>query len=258
MVLVSNRLIHKHLKSSTLLSEAYSLLENDVEVQTYLRMSNIMAVKRLGYNDHGPVHSKIISGSALEIFRLITNSVEPSSVLNGVCSHEDARLIVLFGAYLHDIGNAVHRAGHEMMGAVIASGFLDRILHTVYHDDIGVAYRVKTEILHAIYSSDDTLPCLSVEAGTVTVADGTDMAEGRSRVPYLSGKNDIHSISAQAINSVSLVKGDEKPVSIRVSMDNPAGVFQIEEVIGKKIRSSGIADLVEVIATMNGEEIKTL
>lgn len=258
MVLVSNRLIHKHLKSSPLLSEAYSLLENDVEIQTLLRMSNVMAVKRLGYNDHGPVHSKIISGSALELFSLLTDSVEPTSVLNGICDYEDAKLIVLIGAYLHDIGNSVHRVGHEQTGAYLASGFLDRILHHVYHDDISLSYRIKTEILHAIYSSDDSIPCLSVEAGTVTVADGTDMAGGRSRVPYLSGKNDIHSISAQAINAVSIKKGKDKPVSILVSMDNPAGIFQIEEVIGRKIRSSGIPDLVEVIATMNGKEIKTL
>lgn len=217
-----------------------------------------MAVKRLGYNDHGPVHSKIISGSALEIFKLLTNAVEPSSVVNGVCDYDDARLIVLLGSYLHDIGNAVHRVDHERTGALLASGFLDRILHEVYHDDLGLAYRVKCEVLHTIFASDDSVPCLSVEAGTVTVADGTDMAEGRSRVPYLSGKNDIHSISAQAIHSVSINKGEEKPVSIHVSMENPAGIFQIEEVIGRKIRSSGIPDLVEVIATMNGEQIKTI
>jgi metal-dependent HD superfamily phosphatase/phosphodiesterase len=258
MVLVSNRLIHTHLKSSQLLSEAFSLLENDVEVQSYLRMSNTMAVKRLGYNDHGPVHSKIISGSALELFKLLTNSVEPSSVMNGVCGYDDARLIVLLGAYLHDIGNAVHRVDHERTGALLASGLLDRILHEIYPDDLGLAYRVKCEVLHTIFSSDDSVPCLSVEAGIVTVADGTDMAEGRSRVPYLSGKNDIHSISAQAINSVSINVGTVKPVSIHVSMENPAGIFQIEEVIGRKIRSSGIPDLVEVIASMNGKEIKTI
>jgi metal-dependent HD superfamily phosphatase/phosphodiesterase len=258
MVLVSKHLIHSHLNSSPILSETYSLLENDVEVQTYLRMSNTMAVKRLGYNDHGPVHSNIISGSALELFKLLTHSVEPSSVINGICGHEDARVIVLLGAYLHDIGNAVHRIDHERTGALLASGLLDRILHDVYHDDLGLAYRVKCEVLHAIFASDDSVPCLSVEAGTVTVADGTDMAGGRSRVPYLSGKNDIHSISAQAIQSVSIEKGKEKPVSIHVSMENPAGIFQIEEVIGRKIRSSGIPDLVEVVATMNGKEIKTI
>ena len=221
-------------------------------------MANVMAVKRLGYNDHSPVHAKIIAGSALEIFSLLTDAVEPSSVMNGICDYEDARLIVLLGAYLHDVGNAIHRIDHEKTGALLASNLLDRVLLDIYDDDPGLAYRVKSEVLHTLYSSDDSIPCLSVEAGVVTVADGTDMAGGRSRVPFLSGKNDIHAISAQAINKVTIVKGDMKHVSIQVFMDNPAGIFQIEEVIGKKIRSSGIGELVEVTASMNGEEIKTL
>ena len=41
-------------------------------------------------------------------------------------------------------------------------------------------------------------------------------------------------------------------------MDNPAGVFQIEQVMGRKIRTSGIGDLVEVVALEKGKEIKTL
>ena len=257
MVVVSKRVIHRHL-DSRLLSDAFRFLEHDIETQSYLRMSNIMAVKRLGYNDHGPVHAKIIAGSALEIFSLLTDSVEPSSVMNGVCGYDDAKLIVMLGAYLHDVGNAIHRVDHEKTGTLLAGNLLDRLLLDLYDSDIGLAYRIKSEVLHALFSSNDSVPCLSVEAGVVTVADGTDMAEGRSRVPYLSGKNDIHAISAQAISKVNIVRGDVKPVSIQVFMENPAGIFQIEEVIGKKIRSSGIGELVEVIASMDGREIKTL
>jgi len=257
MVLVSSRLIHKHL-DSPLLSDAFNLLQEDIEIQSYLRMSNIMAVKRLGYNDHGPVHAKIIAGSAMEIFRLLMTRVEPSSVTHGVCGYDDARLIVLLGAYLHDVGNAVHRINHEQSSVILALNPLERILNRLYSGDPGLAYRVKCEVLHALFSSSDQVPCLSIEAGAVSIADGTDMAEGRSRVPYMSGKNDIHSISAQAIKRVEILKGNEKPVSIHVSMENPAGVFQIEEVMGPKIESSGMPELVEVVATMNGEKIKTL
>jgi metal-dependent HD superfamily phosphatase/phosphodiesterase len=41
-------------------------------------------------------------------------------------------------------------------------------------------------------------------------------------------------------------------------MDNPAGVFQIEEVLGEKLATSGLNDIVEVIAIMDDREIKTL
>ncbi|TFH15727.1 hypothetical protein E4H04_07850 [Candidatus Bathyarchaeota archaeon] len=249
--------MHSHL-DSPLLSEAFNLIQEDIEIQSYLKMANIMAVKRLGYNDHGPVHAKIIAGSALEIFRLLTTRVEPSSVTNGVCGYDDAQLIVLLGAYLHDLGNAIHRVNHEQNSIILAMNPLERLLNRVYHDEHELAYRIKCEVLHTIFSSDDSVSCLSVEAGAVTIADGTDMAEGRSRVPYLAGKYDIHSISAQAIKSVEIERGTEKPVSIQVTMENPAGIFQIEEVMGRKIKSSGVADLVEVVATMNGEKIKTI
>ena len=58
-------------------------------------MGNIMAVKRSNYNDHGPVHAKIVAGSALELFELVSSNVEASSVLNGVCDYVGAELIVL-------------------------------------------------------------------------------------------------------------------------------------------------------------------
>jgi hypothetical protein len=200
----------------------------------------------------------MIAGSALEIFKLLTTRVEPSSVANGVCGYDDANLIVLLGAYLHDLGNAIHRVDHEKNSIALAMGPLDRLLNRVYHDDPELGFRVKCEVLHVLFSSDDAVSCLSVEAGTVTIADATDMAEGRSRVPYLAGKNEIHSISARAIKQVSIEHGKEKPCSIHVAMENPAGIFQIEKVLGKKIKSSGIRELVEVIATMNGKKIKTL
>ena len=252
---VSRRLIHRNLEEPAVL-ETFRLLENDGEVQSYLRMANVMAVKRLIYNDHGPVHARIVAGSALEIFRLVSEAVEPSCVANGVGDYENAKIIVLCGAYLHDIGNAIHRDRHEQNGLVLAAPILERVLSRVYPYDAELVYRLKSEALHAIYASDDKVPCLSVEAGVVTVADGTDLAEGRSREPYKGGKNDIHSVSALAIKRVNIGKGEQKPVKILVEMANPAGIFQIQEVLGKKLESSGLKDLVEVSAVMGGEEVK--
>lgn len=252
---VSRRLIHRNLEEPAVL-ETFRLLENDGEVQSYLRMANVMAVKRLIYNDHGPVHARIVAGSALEIFRLMSEAVEPSCVANGVGDYENAKIIVLCGAYLHDIGNAIHRDRHEQTSLVLAAPILERVLSRVYPYDAELVYRLKSEALHTIYASDNKVPCLSVEAGVVTVADGTDLAEGRSREPYKGGKNDIHSVSALAIKRVNIGKGEQKPVKILVEMANPAGIFQIQEVLGKKLESSGLKDLVEVSAVMGGEEVK--
>jgi metal-dependent HD superfamily phosphatase/phosphodiesterase len=221
-------------------------------------MANVMAVKRLVYNDHGPVHARITAGSALEILRLASEEVDPSCVTNGVGDYENAKIIVLCGAYLHDVGNAIHRDRHEQNGLILAAPILERVLDRVYPHDTELVYRLKSETLHAIYASDDKVPCLSVEAGIVTVADGTDLAEGRSREPYRGGKNNIHSVSALAIKRVNIGKGDLKPVKIQVEMANPAGIFQVQEVLGRKLTSSRLEDLVEISTVMDGEEVKTL
>jgi len=55
---------------------------------------------------------------------------------------------------------------------------------------------------------------------------------------------------------VEIEKGERKPVQIFVSMNNPAGVFQVEEVLERKLKTSGIQDLVDVIALEKGIQIR--
>ncbi|UCC59088.1 MAG: HD domain-containing protein [Candidatus Bathyarchaeum sp.] len=255
MVTVSSNLIQSHLNEPKV-EQMFRLLESDLEVQSTLRMSNVMAVERLKYNDHGPVHSKIASGSALELFNLLTQEVTPTTVRSNICSLQDAKLIVLCGSYLHDLGNSIHRVDHHIHGCIIANPILDRLLKKVYPEDAALAVRLKSEILHTIFSHEEEVECLSIEAGAAKIADGTDMARGRARIPYRIGKVDIHSLSALSITKVEIEKGRRKPVQILVSMDNPAGVFQIEKVMERKLKTSGIQDLVDVIAVEKGIQIR--
>jgi metal-dependent HD superfamily phosphatase/phosphodiesterase len=255
MVTVSSNLIKLHMEEPKV-KQMFQLMENDLEIQNTLRMSNVMAVERLKYNDHGPVHAKITAGSALEIFNLLTLEVTPTTVQNKICSIEDAKVVVLCGSYLHDLGNSIHRVEHQSHSCTLANPILDRLLKTVYPNDAALAVRLKSEILHAIFSHEEEIECLSVEAGAAKTADGTDMAHGRTRIPYRTGKVDIHSLSALSITRVEIEKGKRKPVQIIVSMNNPAGLFQIEEVLEKKIRTSGIEHLVEVIALDKGIQIR--
>jgi metal-dependent HD superfamily phosphatase/phosphodiesterase len=255
MVTVSSNLITTHLNEPKV-EQMFRLLETDLEVQSTLRMSNVMAVERLKYNDHGPVHSKIVSGSALEIFNLLTQEVTPTTVKHKICSLEDAKVVVLCGSYLHDLGNSIHRVDHQFHSCIIANPILDRLLKKVYPEDAALAVRLKSEILHCIFSHEEEVECLSVEAGAAKIADGTDMARGRARIPYRTGKVDIHSLSALSITKVEIEKGKRKPVQILVSMNNPAGVFQIEEVLERKLKTSGIQDFVDVIALEKGIQIR--
>jgi len=234
----------------------FNLLERDIEVRTTLEMSNVMTVKRLVYNDHGIVHARIVVGSAFELFNILSEKIEPSLVRDGIGDLEDSKIVVLCGAYLHDLGNAIHRTMHNMHAVVLANPILTRLLPLIYEDREKLL-RIKHEILHNIFSHDGEVRCLSMEAGISKVADGTDMAEGRARIPYQIGKVDIHSLSALTIEKLEINRGKKKPVDIVVTMKNPAGIFQIEWVLERKILYSGLEDFVEVVAFQGEREMKT-
>ena len=265
-VVVEPRLVMRHVERSPLLRRAWEVVTSDREIQSLLKMANVNAVERLLYNDHGPVHASIVAGSALEIFDiLLRHGLKPSSVIHRVVpSVECAKLIVLLGAYLHDIGNSVHRKMHELIGAVLATHILDRVLAQIIEDEEECdPYMVRSEVQQAIYVTAMDVEALTLEASVVKVADATDMAEGRARLPYAKGKEDIHALSALSIKRV-IIEEDrygERPLRIKVYMDDMAGMFQIEKVLLPKIRGTLIPDYIviePILKSNNGRRLKPI
>ncbi|WP_456471877.1 HD domain-containing protein [Methanocaldococcus sp.] len=233
--------------------EIFNLLESSKEINTFLKMSNIMAVKRLGYNDHGKTHARIVANNAIKILKILYNrGIKPSFMLDCKGSFEDSLIITMIGAYLHDIGNSIHRDIHHLHSSYLAKDIVKNILIEFYDEE--KAYQMLTEILHAIYSHSEGIMSLTIEAGCVAVADGTDMTKGRSRVPICRKCYDIHSISAASIEKVYIKEGEDKPVKIEVILSNEAGIFQIQEVLGEKIKWSGIKEYISVYARVEKEK----
>jgi metal-dependent HD superfamily phosphatase/phosphodiesterase len=264
MVVVEPKLVERHVSSSPLLSKAWEVLTRDAEVQSLLRMANINAVERLLYNDHGPVHATIVSGSALEIFEiLLSHGLRPSAIIHRITKSLDCvRLIILMGAYLHDIGNSIHRKNHELIGALLAGPIIDRLLAQILENsDLDCnPYMIRSEIQQAIYATAMDVEALTLEASIVKVADATDMAEGRARLPYTKGKEDIHALSALSIKRVYIERSnnDARPLLIRVLMNDLAGMFQIEKVLLPKIETSLIREYIIVGPIMIGSDGKRL
>ncbi len=231
----------------------WELLTTDVETQAYLKMANIFAVQRLRYNDHGPVHSKIVAGSALAVLKiLLDKGFRPNVVTDGVGDLEDAMVVTLMSAYLHDIGNSIHRTHHPMYSTMIVDKLAYKILYKIYGEREAM-YMLKQEVLHAVFCHDEEYLCLTLEAACSKIADGTDMSSGRARYPYRVGKNDIHALSAMSIEKVELASGDVKPLVVNVHMSNETGIFQVDTILGRKIATSGLAPYVEVRALVKGK-----
>src|SRR5258708_3394065 len=117
---------------------------------------------------------------------------------------------------------------------------------------------VISDIFHAILSHRRDGHPITVEAGIVRIADALDMTHGRSRIPFEAGKVNIHSISAYAIDKVEITKGEEKPIQIDILMNNSSGLFQVDELLKKKLDNSGIEQYFEIKAYTSGDNEKSL
>lgn len=74
------------------------------------------------------------------------------------------------------------------------------------------------------------------------------MTKGRGRAAFERGSITIHSVSALAIERVEIRKGKEKPIELRISMSNSAGIYQVQEILAPKVRAGPLAGYVDVIA----------
>jgi metal-dependent HD superfamily phosphatase/phosphodiesterase len=258
LVVVNAKLLDQVLAGKELLIRVYQAAESDTELQTLWFMSNVMAVNRLKYNDHGPIHAKIAAGAALYLYNLLRlNGLESTLVKDGVIENEEyAWLIPLLGGLLHDIGNSIHRDMHEKLGALLAKPILDRLLDVII-DDERTKVKIRQEVMHAVHCTSSDVECLTIEAGCVKVGDGLDMAEGRARVPYKLGGITIHSISALSIDRVEIQPSDKRPIRINVYMNEKAGLFQVDNVLMPKLKTTPLRDYVEVYVIVGDTYLKS-
>jgi len=243
-------------RKNTLLDQALVIINGDVEIKTLWRVLNVNAIDRLGMTDHGAVHFQIVANIALRLARILAkNQVMMSITRNYDLSNDHAELVILLASLFHDLGMSISREGHEEFSLILANSILHRILDFIPVEERTI---VISETLHAIIAHRSGGVPYTIEAGIVRVADALDMSEGRSRIPYQAGKIDIHAVSAAAIDKVEILDGTDKPVQINIWMNNIAGIFQVDELLRRKLLGSGIERVVKVSAYLSEGEEKRL
>ena len=230
----------------------------DDQVKAWWHLSAVNATRRLGMSDHSWVHVQIVVNIALRLARLLfRRGVQPSVVVDHAMSERDAEVVIAAGALFHCVGMQIHRADHEAFSLFLTADKLGSLLAGTYGEPERSI--VVGEAMHAIIGHRRRGDPFTVEAGIVRVADALDMARGRSRVPFEAGQQNIHSLSAYAIEEVKISAGrGDKPVRVEILMSNSAGIFQVDELLATKLRGSGLEDYVEVIARIDAEHEKRL
>ena len=236
-------------------------LFDDIELQVMQDYANNVSIKRLGFNDHGPVHMKQVANNAIKMLNILhNNGIQTSLEREEIGTFEDSMFAVVLSGLMHDLGMMIGRDSHEEMSIIIAAPIIDRTLNHIYPNDIQRRTIIKSLTLEAIAGHMGTQKIHSIEAGILLIADGCDMTKGRARIPLAINNTpkigDIHKYSANAIERVIIQQGERKPIKITIEMSGDVGFFQIEEVLLGKVNFSPAKEYIELYAGVINQESK--
>jgi len=241
--------------------KATEILFADPEIQAVQEYANIVSIKRLGYNDHGPVHMRTATLNTIRMFKLLNDAgIKMNLEKEEVGSADDSLTGIILASLLHDLGMTITRDSHELLSIQLAIPYIDRILDQMHSEsELMIKTAIRSIAIEGIFGHMATRKIHSLEAGLVLIGDGSDMEKGRARIPsMLSLKTrvgDIHRTSASAIQKVKITKGLEKPICITVEMNASVGFFQIEEVFFPKINISPVKPYIELYAGVTDREM---
>jgi uncharacterized protein len=238
------------------LDQLLAAVNGDEQLKAWWHVAGVNSA-RLGMSDHSWVHIQIVTNIALRLARLLfRRGVVPGVVADYGMSERDAEVVIAAGALFHDTGLSIHRVDHEAYSLFLTADKLNGLLTGIYSEPERSV--VVAEAMHAVISHRSRGNPLTIEGTIVRVADALDMAKGRSRVPFEAGHTNIHSVSAYAIDGVTISAGREKAVRVEIEMSNSAGIFQVDEGLGTKLRGTPLAEHIEVVARIDAEHEKRL
>ncbi|HEV7752858.1 MAG TPA: phosphohydrolase [Baekduia sp.] len=238
------------------LQQLVDAVNGDVQLKAWWHAAGINA-QRLGMSDHSWVHIQIVTNIALRLSRLLSKrGVGPSVVGDYGLSERDAEVIIAAATLFHCVGMSIHRQDHEQFSLFLTADKLPKLLAPMY--DEPTRSIIVAEASHAIISHRSKGAPFTIEGSIVRVADALDMAKGRSRVPFEQLLPNIHSLSSYAIDSVKISPGREKAVRVEIEMNNSAGIYQVDEGLGTKLRNTPLAEHLEVVARIDAEHEQRL
>ena len=248
-------MVHAFQLSGKALKGLEWLLSNE-EVQASQEYANTVSIIRLGYNDHGPVHMRMVAHNAVLMLNLLRHAnIKTSLEADGCGNFEDSLLAIITSSMLHDIGMGMGRQDHEVSSTVLSLPIIEKLFAEIYSDDTYKRMMMRAITLEGIRGHMGDISISSLEAGVVQIADGCDMTKGRARIPIAiasaSKTGHIHQYSASSIEEVNIFTGAEKPIRIDVLMSSEVGLFQVEEVLMTKIAKSTAKGHIELYAKLD-------
>ncbi|MCR5697246.1 MAG: hypothetical protein K6G73_09780 [Marinilabiliaceae bacterium] len=263
MLSLMEEIVSRHTEGDDLPLRLTEALLNSPELKAMQDYANNVSIVRLGLNDHGPVHMKIVCVNALKMLLILNrNGVKTSLEKEKIGTFADSVSAVLLSSVLHDSGMTIGRKDHELYSGIVSYSFIDSLLKQFMTREKDTMRRtmIRSLAMEGILGHMGTRLVHSIEAGIVLIADGCDMTKGRARItleiPSKPTEGDIHKYSANSIQKVIISQGKHAPIRIDVLMKSEVGLFQVEAVLIPKIQSSPAKHLVELYAVVEGQDEK--
>lgn len=244
------------INGNKILQEVVDRINSSDEIKTIWKVMNVNAMDRLGMSDHGPTHFNVVANNGMKLIRMLNaKDVKMSIVSDLGLTYEYAEVVVFLACVMHDLGISIHRQGHEEYSLFIARDMMKDLLDFLPIEEKMV---VISETLHAIISHRANGKPLTIEAGIVRIADALDMGKGRSRISYKRGEINIYSVSDMAINKMELLEGETRAIEVKIVLDNPAGIFQVDDLMQEKVKGSHLEKYVYVAVYTLEDGVETL
>ena len=182
--LATENKIQERLKNNPVCLKLVNYLFADDELQEMQDYANNVSIRRLGFNDHGPVHMRQVVGNAIKMLNILHDSgIKTSLEQEEVGTFEDSMCAVILAGLMHDLGMSIGRQAHEEMSVLLAKPIIERALMHVFPDNLHKRVIIRSVATEAIIGHMSSRKIHSIEAGILLVADGCDMTKGRARIP---------------------------------------------------------------------------
>jgi uncharacterized protein len=226
----------------------------DEELRQLWRSANISAVDHLGLGDCGEVHVRIVANAGLKLLRLLRDAGHaPAVVTHHRLTPDEAEVIVVLAAAVHDVGPAVHtEPGVAARAAlVLADRKFQELLAGIY--PVRERAVLCAEALHAVVAQEPHVECLTLEAGVLKLADALDLTKGRGRLPAEASRRLGAANAVPVVDEITIQRDTAPPVRVVLRLSRADELPAVEAVLQSKLARVPFADLVELVAHLEGE-----
>ena len=250
--------MHAPARGNRRLQALLDAVDGDLQVKAWWHAAGVNA-ERLHMSDHSWVHIQIVLNIALRLSRLLfARGVTPSIVADHGLEVRDAEVVIAGAALLHCVGMSIHRIDHEAYSLFLTADKLPRPARADVYDGADALDRRRR---------DDARDHLAPLQGRAVHDRGRDPARRRraghgprALARAVRGRATRTSTRCRPTRSrrSTIGAGEDKAVRVEIAMSNSAGIFQVDEGLGTKLRGTPLEQHIEVVARIEAEHEQRL